>query len=178
MNDFYYFIIAGAVLMLVPIFFIAFFQAGFFLQWLRAKGSRGKRVLIKLIKPVRDDFTTGIIEQGFLIFGKKGFGRRIKLAETTRIYHAWGVRAVDIHDELNAPVGTDFRGVAGFDAEAFENLLTRALYRPSLEESKEKIILIGLIIVAVLVIICIGLTWSVQGQVSALGNVGSVVGVV
>lgn len=164
--------------MCVPILFIAFFQAGFFLAWLKTKSSRGKRVLIKLLKPVRDDFTTGIIEQGFLVFGKKGNMRRIKLDSQTRIYQAWGVRGIDIHDELNAPLGADFRGVAGFDAEAFENLLTRALYRPALEENKEKIILIAIIIVGVLVIVSLALLWSVQGQVSALGQVGTITSVV
>lgn len=183
MNDFYVFIISGLVIMTIPVLIIAWFQSGFFLSWLNAKRSRGKRILVKLVKPIQDAWTTGYINEGFLVFGKKNAQRRIKLVNDKtgrrgRIYRSWGVYAIDVHDELNACFDYEYKGISGFDAEAFENLLVRALYRPSLEESKEKFILIAIGVLGLLVLISLALLWSVNGQVHALANAGSITGVV
>jgi len=147
MNDFFYFLIAGAFLMTIPIFVIAYFQAGFFMKWLKAKGGRGKYILIKVRSTLRDYFEAGTIKDGYVIYGKGEQTRRILIGEKS-IYRAWGVACVDIDENTGGVCQADYSTITGFDAERFESLLIRALYRPNLEENKDKIILI-LVVVAI-----------------------------
>lgn len=171
MNDFYYFLIAGALLMLVPIFIIAYFQSGFFGKWLKARTGRGKFVLIKLRSKLRDHFTYGEIKGEYLIYGKKDNTRRLLIPEGA-IYRAWGVACVDLDEASNSVCKVDYKPVEGFDAEKFEGLYIRALYRPSLEESKDKIIFVLVIIAIVVGVIGAFMTWNVSQQVASISNAG------
>lgn len=171
MNDFYYFLISGAVLMLVPIFVIAYFQAGFFGKWLKARAGRGKYVLIKVRSKLRDYFDVGEIKGEFVIIGKKDKTRRL-LINDRAIYRSWGVACLDIDEATNAVSSTNYEAIAGFDAEKFESLIVRALYRPTLDESKEKLILIAVFATIAIGLVGLFLTWNVSQQIAALGTQG------
>lgn len=170
--DFYTFLIAGAVLMLVPIFIIAYFQSGFFGAWLKARTGRGKYLLVKSRTLLKHKFLVGEIVGEWLIIGKKENTRRILLQDKNKanpIYRAWGVACVDMDEATNAILSADYSGVEGFDAEKIEGLHIRALYRPSLEENKDKLIFFLVILVVVLVLIGLFMNWSVMQSVKALG---------
>ena len=62
-----YFMLAGSLLLFVPVIMIAFFQAGFFGKWLKARSGRGKFVLIKIRGRLRDHFDYGEINGEFLV---------------------------------------------------------------------------------------------------------------
>lgn len=171
MNQFVAFLIAGAVLMLVPIFVIAYFQSGFFGKWLKARTGRGKYVLIKLRSKLRDYFVYGEIKGEYLVYGKKDNTRRLLIPDGA-IYRSWGVACVDVDEASNSVCSVNYKVVEGFDAEKFEGLYIRALYRPSLEENKEKIIFILVIVAIIVGIIGAFMTWSVSQQIQALGNTG------
>lgn len=171
MSDFYYFLIAGGVLMLVPIFVIAYFQAGFFGKWLKARTGRGKYVLIKLRSKLRDYFTYGEIKGEYLIYGKKDNTRRLLIPEGA-IYRAWGVACVDLDEATNSVCSVNYKPVEGFDAEKFEGLYIRALYRPSLEENRDKVILVLIIIAIAVGAIGLFMNWNLSNQIAAISNTG------
>ena len=101
MEEFIYFLVAGAVLMIVPVFAIAYFQSGFFGKWLKTRSGRGKYVLIKARSKLRDYFEVGTIDGEFLVFGKKDNVRRI-LLDNNSIYRAWGIACVDVFGYTNS----------------------------------------------------------------------------
>jgi hypothetical protein len=178
LNDFFTFLIAGGLLMLVPIFVIAYFQAGFFLKWLRARAGRGRFILIKLRGKMRDHFTIGEIKGEWLIHGKKENTKRC-LIDQKSIYRAWGVACVDIDEASNNVCSVDYQAVQGFDAEKYENLYIRTLYRPALEEDKDKILYLLVIVSIIASIIACIMGYSIIQQLNALGPVaGSVTTVV
>lgn len=173
-SDIVYFMLAGAVLMLVPIFVIAYFQAGFFGAWMKTRAGRGKYVLIKMRSKLRDHFTTGEIVGEFIVTGKKEKSRRYLLQDKngTSIYRAWGIACVDIDEASGAVCSVNYQAVSGFDAEKFEGLYIRALYRPDLEESKEKLILIAIAACIAIGLVGLFLTWNISQQIAALGAQG------
>lgn len=164
-KDFYYFVVSGFVLMLIPLGLIAWFQAGFFFKWLKARASRGKGILIKIRGKTRDHFATGKIIGDYLLWGKKRELKRV-LIDRESIYTSWGVQVVDIDEATNNPVTVDYKVVPGFDAERYESLYIRALYRPALESQTDKILLVLLIIVIFLIVAVGFLTWNVSQQVA------------
>lgn len=169
MNELISFIIAGLVILLIPILAIAYFQAGFFLKWFKVRGGRGKFVLIKIRSRLRDHFDYGSIQGDFLVYGKKKNQKRIVVPERC-IYRSYGVDCIDIDESKNAVSRTDYEAVTGHDAEKFEDLYTRALYRPSLEENRDKVMLILLIIcIAGLAIVAL-MCWNISQQISTIGG--------
>ena len=167
--DFYYFIVSGLLIMGIPIGLIAWFQAGFFTKWLKARAGRGKVILIKQRGKIRDHFLTGVIVGDYLIFGKKDNMKRV-LINNNAIYTAWGVPCVDMDEATNNLSTTDYDVAEGFDAEKYENLYIRSLYRPSLEDKTDKLLLILLIVVIMLVVVVGFLVWNVSQQVAAIGG--------
>jgi len=173
MNDFWYFMIAGGLILLVPIFVIAYFQAGFFLNWLIVKTSRGKKVLIKVRGKLIDSFKTGVIDGDFLIYGKKEERRRLVLDDEAP-YRSFGINVVDIDGSKQAVMKRDYKAVSGHDGERFESLYIRALFRPSLTEDRQKLLIILLIVVLCALGISLFFSWNISQQIAALSNVGTV----
>ena len=175
--DFFYFVISGFVLMLIPIGLISWFQSGFFFPWIRTRASRGKKILIKQRGKVRDHFTTGKIDGDFLIFGKEEHKKRI-LIDKINIYTCWGVSVVDIDESSNNLATVDYTVSEGFDAEKYESLYTRTLYRPLLDEGGRDMLILVLIIIIIIAVAVVGfLTWTVGQQVASIGG-GTVTSIV
>ena len=173
MNEFWYFVISGGIVMFVPVFVVAYFQGGFFAKWLKVKTSRGKKVLIKLRRRLLDDYEVGVLDGDFIIYGKKENKKRLVIPEDC-IYRSFGVNVVDLHDGKQAIAKTDFEAVSGHDGERYESLYIRALYRPSLMENNQKILMILLIVVLCALGISLFFSWNITQQLSAISNVGSV----
>jgi len=168
LNDFITFLIAGSVLMLVPVGLIAYFQGGFFGKWLKVKMGRGKYVLVKVRSTLRDYFEAGLIKENYVIYGKKEKTRR-HLLNLDCIYRGFGVDVIDLDENTGAICKTDYSTVAGFDTEKQESLYTRALYRPTLEQERDKVVLILLGLAIAIGVIGVILTFSLSNQVASIG---------
>ena len=170
-TDFYTYLIAGGLLMLVPIFVIAYFQSGFFFNWLRARAGRGKYLLIKIRGKMRDHFTIGEVKGGFLVYGPKENKKR-SLLPGACIYRSWGIACIDLDEETNNICTVDYNAVQGFDAEKYESLYIRALYTPVLTTDEKDKILYALVIIGVVV----GIVGCIIGYsiIQQLNNIGPV----
>jgi hypothetical protein len=137
------------VVLILSIIVISLFQRGFFWKWLRARSSGGRLLLIKIKGVVKPIYKTGWIEENDLCFKMKWndkIPKRIHNIKREYIYKDLGVSFVEIDDNLNCFLTPDLKGVTGFDAEKMNSLLLRALYRPSLLDPKDQIILIVVIL--------------------------------
>jgi hypothetical protein len=152
-SDLQAYIISGIILLAVPIFAIAYFQSGFFWHWMRARGSRGKLVLIKVRGKLKDYFRTGSVEENFLLYKDATKEKKRVNIRMTAIYRCWGVPCIDVDEETNAIIDHDFTKVSGFDAIKIEDLYVRALMRPNLDDSKTLIIILLLCFIALFCII-------------------------
>lgn len=130
---------------------------GLFKPYTRVRGSRGKLVLVKVKNIVADYFVTGHVEERMLVFkDRKKEIRRITLPiDRSGIYRSIGVSCVDVDDEKNAIITYSNALVTGFDAVKFNDLYTRALYKPTLIDNKT-IIIVVLLVVAIFLIVGVG----------------------
>jgi hypothetical protein len=157
----------GIVFLLAVIVTSALFK-GFFWQYVRVRSSLGRLVLIKLRAVNRDHFKVGKIEEGFLVFKFKKEFRRLAVTDSASMYRSLGVTWIDVDEEKNAIVRPDFSVISGFDAEKFNSLFLRALYKPSLSQNYEIIILIGVGLVFLLVIASLYLMYKMQGDITLI----------
>ena len=134
---------------LIGIAIIGFLQRGFFIPYLRVRSSLGKFVLVKIRAVNRWYYDVGKLDQSDLVFGKKKERKRINNVKDIHFYRSLGITWVNIDEETNAILTPDLKGVTGFDAEKQESLLVRALFKPSLEDHRNKIIMV-LILAAIL----------------------------
>lgn len=126
------------------------------MPYMKVKLSFGKLVLVKVRAVNRDFFRVGKVEEAFLVYkGHKG-NKRLSIPDSSVFYRSVGIMWADADDETNALVKPDFSTVSGFDAEKNENLLTRALTRPGILDSKENI-MIGLIALTLVVVVIVGI---------------------
>ena len=153
---------------LLTFFSFQFFSAGFISKWFRVKTSRGKLVLVKVKGIMQDYYRAGRIEQSFLFFkDNHKEARRIKLPRDC-LYRSIGVHIVDVDDEKNAVNKLNYEAVSGFDAQKYEELYVRALYKPNVFDNKQKIVLYILIAVLLGVVIIGFLVFNQGEQITEL----------
>ena len=144
------------VAMSLGLFVISFLQRGFFVPYMRVKLSFGALVLVKIREINRDLFRVGKVEEGFLIYKIKKDTKRIALPSDKPIfYRVVGTSWIDVDGESNLITTVDGTNVSGFDAVKYNNLFLRALYRPPLNDTKDKIILGLLIVIGIAIVIVI-----------------------
>ena len=175
-QDFVYFVISGFVIMTIPILLIAWFQAGFFMKWLKVRASRGKLTLVKVRGKLMDYWEWGQIRGTFLIYGVGEHKKRMVIDDGV-VYRCLGVTVVDTDETNNATCKVDYTAVTGFDASKFEDLYVRALFRPILDANPNSILIILLVIVLAGLGINALMTWNLSQQISAM-LASSVTGVV
>lgn len=151
------FVVMGsyAAIIAIGFFLVNWLQNGFLLTFVRVKASRGKLSLVKIRGVTHDYFKAGKINEGFLIYKDSEKQKRRISLKPGMTYRVMNVHCVDIDDETNAVIGHDYKIKSGFDAVKFENLYLRALMRPTLLDSKEKLILL-LVVVAIVGIVFVG----------------------
>lgn len=122
---------------------LAFLQRGFLLKFIRVKASLGRLVLIRIKQVTHWDYKVGKWEEGDLIFGGKKDKKRINNIKPDDIYRSLGINWVDLDGKewcILSPANTE--AIEGFDPEKQESLVTRALYKPPIEDIKDKAIII------------------------------------
>ena len=143
----YYFLV-----MLLGIVVMAMFLKGFIGNYIKARASFGRLVLIKIRGKLRDYFTVGHVEEGFLVYNKKGVKEplRIAIKGDDFFYRSLSCIWVDMDEEKQALSKTDYNAVSGHDPEKWSNLLKRALEKPMIDSGKEKLIVFGVILAVIL----------------------------
>lgn len=132
------------LVMVMSISFAGVLLRGFFWKYIKVRLSFGKYVMVKIRSPLRDHYAVGWVEEGFLVYKikqeKEKYTLRLAISQDTKpFYRSLAVMWVDVDEERHAIAGTNYVGVCGFDAQKHSDLHTRALYRPSLESNKDKI---------------------------------------
>lgn len=165
----YYFIV-GALMLI----FVGFLLRGFFWNYIKVRTSFGKLVMVKVRSRIRDFFIRGWIENGYLLYEvKNGFMDtstiRIRIPSDANVfYRCLSVLWIDVDEEKHVLCKTDYSPVDGYDAIKFDNLLKRALQRPSINTGIEKLIILILVIVGVIVLVCAYFGYSSMAQVKIL----------
>lgn len=154
MNEFFKEILFQAlgygVSILLAFFILTVILRGFLLKYIRVRASLGRLVLIKIRGVTTWSYEVGKFNEGDLVFGKKKERKRINNIKPEYIYRSIGINFIDVDGEKWAilpPHNTE--GVPGFDPEKQESLVTRALYKPSLNDPKIQIALVLLVIAIV-----------------------------
>lgn len=161
------FIQAGyyGIVMVLTVLLLSFLERGFFWKYLRVRLSFGRLVLCKVRAINRDYFRTGQIIEGFLVYKSKEGNKRIKLDKSDVFYRVMGTSWIDIDEEKNAICKVDYDSIEGFDAIKYNNLFLRALYKPSIAEPKDKIIIGGIIIIGIVLLVVAYLVYKNSGEI-------------
>jgi hypothetical protein len=126
---------------------------GYFGVLIRVRLSWGKLLVVKIRQVHRDYIKVGEVKDGFLVYGRKQTEKRIAIPSNEYFYRVGGLMWVDVDEELNALVKPDYSGVSGFDAVKYNNLYIRTLFKPSVADNQDKIIIIGLLLIVVLIVV-------------------------
>lgn len=138
---------------------INFLTAGFLKVFMEVKGSRGKKIMTNIYAVNRNYSKSGIVDNGFYIY-KDGNGheKRLKIPTNINIFYRYlNITWVNVDEEKNVFITPDGKEVNGFDAEKYNNLYLRTLYRPAVMDQKAQLQFILTIFIAVGVVIIIGL---------------------
>lgn len=154
---------------------IWFFTGDFLSSFLKVKSSRGKFVLVKVRGNVTDYYRVGKIVDGMLKYKDSVKESKTLTWNSLGLYRSMNVNCVDVDEESNNIASRDYSFVSGHDAKKTDDLMQRCLYKPSMLNTEQKIIL-GLLIVAVAGIglvgfLVFGISADVDQCVSGVGNV-------
>ena len=149
---------------------LAWLQAGFFGAFFKVKTSRGKKILVKLMKPTGADFIAADIVEGSLYFKYKKEKKLISKFEEG-IYRAYNINCVDMDSKTWGIIIKDFSAVSTNDPTKTDFLVERALMRPDKKLTKENIMIFMLIII---ILICLFIAY----KLNFLAGGGAVAGVI
>jgi len=160
-----------SIAMLLGIGILVFLQRGFLLKFLRVKASLGKLVLIRVRQVNHWDYHVGNWNEQDLIFGGKKGKKRINNIKNEHLYRSLGINWVDLDGKVWAilpPASTE--AVGGFDPEKQESLVTRALYAPPMEDLKNKIVLVLIVLAIVMGAASAYFGYNILNQVGILST--------
>ena len=160
------------VVLLLSITIISFLQKGFFWKYVRVKLSFGKFILVKVRAVNRDYYRVGHIQESFLIYKGHKNDKRLVIQDKGVFYRCMGVSWVDVDDQKNALMKADYEPVSGFDAVKYNDLYLRALMKPTIADTKEKLIIASIIIIG---LICIGTLFFVYTMSKDISIIKAVV---
>jgi len=167
-----------AIAMALCFFVVGVLQKGFFLNYVRVRLSFGRFILVKMRAKHRDYFRVARISDNFIIFKdleEKGKNRRISLkGKENPFYRCLNVLWIDIDEEKNTIIiPKTNEEVSGFDAKKSDDLYTRAISRPSVDDKNKKIILWLLIGIGLACIVIAYLTYMNYGMIAQLIQKGA-----
>ena len=143
-----------------------FLMAGFLKTFMVVKGSRGSKVLVQVVTVNRNYYRTGFVEDGFLVYkSATKHEKRLSIPQNVNIfYRSLNVTCVSVDEELNTIIMPNGKNVTGFDAEKYNNLYLRTLYRPSVLNPQQQIMFILAIINTILLVVTVGLLAFMIGK--------------
>lgn len=156
MNELIQFIISYVGVLLIGFFLFNFLSNGFLATFIRVRASRGRKTLVEIFGVTNTYYRAGEFDGAVLKFKNMSKNqKRIHVPEGC-VYRRLGLASVSVDDELNAVLKRDFDAVEGFDAEVFDNLLTRAETMPEIEVDKKEIIIIVMLVVVIIGLLVVG----------------------
>ena len=151
---------------------INFILKGLLFKLIKVKASRGRLVAIRAFTPIDTYFRTGHVEDDALVFKNRQKEKIRVVMDKSLMYRFLGTNWVDWDERTSCIVRpSDFTIFPAFSHAIYNNLIVRALTRPSQLNKKVQILLIIVIIIAVLVIVNIFLSAQTYKIVKALGVV-------
>lgn len=153
-----------AGLVIFTLMLVNFLQGGYLFPALRVKTSGGRRILVRLRSLTTEHFKVGRVQDTTLIF--KGLDKEIKRLTISNdyIFRGGGVYYVVVDAEKYAVVKRfDFSTVTGWDPTKWNNLLTRALTKPQILDTRAQLMLLGLVIV-IIGLVVVGLMVKSNGD--------------
>lgn len=123
----------------------AFFMRGFLFKFLAVRASFGKKALVRVHNVTHIDYYVGRFDEGDLVIGKKDKAKRINNIQADYVYRSMNLNWIDLDGKTWAVVKPNLDGVTGFDPEKQESLITRALYKPPIDDIKQKVIYVMII---------------------------------
>lgn len=170
MHPIFAFMLSYMAVVLVFFLLFNFLTSGFLGAYIRVKTSQGKRALIFLRTMTGIKFITGTLKSGLLRYKFAGEKKSLTLPESC-VKRIGSVSGVFVHGELNAALDEDWDGVEGFDAEMFDNLLTRALTLPEIQVDKKELAILVLCLFTLLAVIYVAFTLNeTKGLVETVLN--------
>lgn len=155
----------------VAVFFLAtivfnFLMAGFLKTYMMVKGSRGAKVLVQVVTVSRNYYRTGYVEDGFLVYkSATKHEKRLSIPpEISPFYRSLNVTCISVDEEKNTIILPNGKNITGFDAEKYNNLYLRTLYRPSILNPQQQLIFVLTIINTLLLVATVGLLAFMVGK--------------
>lgn len=144
---------------LLAFLIINFLTAGFLKIFMQVKGSRGKKILTNIYAVNRNYARHGEVDNGFYIYKDAGgHEKRLKIPHDIDVFYRFlNVTWVNVDEEKNVFISPDGREINGFDAEKYNNLYLRTLYRPAVLDPKQQLQFILVIVNSLLLIIILGI---------------------
>lgn len=120
---------------------INFLQAGFLKTFMQVKGSRGRKIMTNIFAVNRNYCKSGIVDNGFYIYiDGNGHEKRMKIPSKFNVFYRFlNITWVNVDEEKNVFIMPDGHEINGFDAEKYNNLYLRTLYRPAVMDQKQQI---------------------------------------
>jgi hypothetical protein len=145
---------------------INFLTAGFLKIFMNVKGARGKKIMTNIYALNRNYAKTGIVDNGWYVYTDANkHEKRMKIPKNSNIFYRFlNITWVNVDEEKNVFISPDGHEINGFDAEKYNNLYLRTLYRPNLMDPKTQLMFISAIVTPLLVLIVIGLLMFVVGK--------------
>lgn len=142
-SDVYIFIGSYLLVLIGLLVLIQVLTNGFLFTFLRVKASRGKKVLVNVRGVMQHYYITGVEEEGFLVYrdnackrdGRKTIKRVVIHQGMNPFYRNLNVNCVNVDEQRNCIIYPDsLKGVMGYDAIKWSNLLLRAQMKMKLTE--------------------------------------------
>lgn len=146
-----------AVFLLATLVF-NFLMAGFLKTYMIVKGSRGAKILVQVVTVSRNYYKTGYVEDGFLVYKSyTKHEKRLTIPQEVNVfYRSLNVTCVSVDEEKNTLILPNGKNIVGFDAEKYNNLYLRTLYRPSILNPQQQLMFILAIINTLLAVVTLG----------------------
>lgn len=147
-----YSIIFGSLILIMLMFF-QWYTQGFFFTYARVKGSKGKKLLLKVRTKSGHYHTVGKMTVDGMLQYRTREGKVDKTISSVLpgcIYSVLGVKCADVDEETNGLIDhLNWKFVSGHDAERVDDKIVTALQKPSLNNKQTVIIILICLAIAV-----------------------------
>lgn len=156
---------------------------GFILKFLKVKGSREKKIMVKVRSKLGDYMAIGKVHEREVTYRKRyskiNSTLNMPMDEDGRIekvfYRFLGIYWCDVDEEKNSFCTVAYNAVQGFDDERQEGLILRALFKPSPTGMREKIIMLLLMGIMLGVVVVGVMTYQSYDILKAMNVVGGTI---
>jgi len=128
---------------------INFLSNGFVGTFIRVKSSRGKFALVRVNGITGEYYRAGTLDGERLRYKNRDKKFKTIIVGVDDAKRIIGVVGFEVDDVNNSMIQKDFSVVEGNDAEKVDNLIVRALTKPTLISMNEKIILFMLVVIII-----------------------------